>query len=144
MDPEKAQAISEFPEPRNRKDLQSFIGFCNFYRKFSQNHSTLLLPLAGLLKKGAPWEFGQSERTTFQEIKNVFSQQVSLTHPDFNKTFSIQTNASILGLGAEFFQVDHNNIRHTISFAGRNLIAADLGVRTIRHCWLARNSGNIY
>lgn len=69
MDPEKTQAISEFPEPRNRNDLQSFIGFCKFYRKFSQNHSALLVPLAHLLKKGVPWEFGQSERKVFQEIK---------------------------------------------------------------------------
>jgi len=91
MDPEKTQAISKFPEPWNRKDLQSFIGFCNFYKKFSQNHSTLLVPLACLLKKGVPWEFGQSERMVFQEIKNVFSKQVSLTHPDFNKTFCVQT-----------------------------------------------------
>jgi len=75
------------------------------------------------LKKESPGT--QSERKAFQEIKNVFSKQVSLTHPDFNKTFCVQTDASILGLGAELFQVDHNNARHTISFASRILIAAE-------------------
>jgi len=37
MDPE-VKALQNFSEPRNKKELQSFFGFCNFYKKFSQNH----------------------------------------------------------------------------------------------------------
>jgi len=54
MDPGKVKALQNFPEPRNKKDLQSFFGFCNFYRKFSQNHSSLLHPLSHLICKDTP------------------------------------------------------------------------------------------
>jgi hypothetical protein len=52
MDPSKLSAIYDFPVPRHKKDLQSFIGFCNFYRKFTDHHASLIGPLISLLKNG--------------------------------------------------------------------------------------------
>lgn len=100
------------PTLRNRKDLQSFFGFCNFL-----NHSQLLNSLSHLLKKDTPGSFKDKEKVSLSIIKNAFSKHVALTHPDFNRFFGIQTDASIIGLGAELFQVDENQQRHTISFA---------------------------
>lgn len=125
MDPDKILALKEFPEPRNKKDLQSFLGFCNFYRKFSQNHSSLLFPLSHLIKKETQWSFTEHERHAFNQIKTAFSQQVALTHPNFNEPFCIQTDASMAGLGAELFQVDEDHQRYTISFASRSLSGAE-------------------
>jgi len=51
IDPSKLQAIREFPQPRNKKELQSFIGFCNFYRKFLCQHASIISLLIELLKK---------------------------------------------------------------------------------------------
>lgn len=125
MDPDKVQALKNFPEPRNRKDLQAFFGFCNFYRKFSQNHSALLHPLSHLLKKETCWFFKNNEKEAFEKIKSTFSDQVALTHPNFNKTFCIQTDASLIGLGAELFQVGDDGQRHTIAFASRSLCGSE-------------------
>lgn len=57
IDPSKLQVIHDFLTPRNKKDLQSFVGLCNFYRKFSEHHATLIKPLIILLKKEVPWPF---------------------------------------------------------------------------------------
>lgn len=57
LDPDKVKAIQNFHDPRNKKDLQSFFGFCNFYRKFSQNPSSLLHSLSHLICKDTPWTF---------------------------------------------------------------------------------------
>lgn len=124
MDPSKLQAIHEFPEPRNKKDLQSFVGFCNFYRKFSEHHATLMSPLIDLLKKEVPWRFGSNERKQFDSVKDTFTERF-LSHPDFNKEFYLQTDASCLGLGAELFQMDEVSERKTISFASRTLSVAE-------------------
>lgn len=58
MDPEKLKAIQEFPQPRNKKELQSFIGFVSFYRKFASHHASHIGPLINLIKKGEKWHFG--------------------------------------------------------------------------------------
>lgn len=125
MDPDKVKALQNFPEPRNKKDLQSFFGFCNFYRKFSQNHSSLLHPLSHLIHKDTPWNFTAQNKIDFQKIKTAFSLQISLTHPNFNIPFCIQTDASYIGLGAELFQIDKNGQRNTLSFASRSLCGAE-------------------
>lgn len=125
MDPDKVKALQNFPEPRNKKDLQSFFGFCNFYRKFSQNHSSLLHPLSHLICKDTPWTFTEQNKQDFQKIKNAFSLQISLTHPNFNIPFCIQTDASYIGLGAELFQIDSDDQRNTLSFASRSLCGAE-------------------
>lgn len=125
MDPDKIKALQNFPEPRNKKDLQSFFGFCNFYRKFSQNHSSLLHPLSHLICKDTPWKFTEQNRIDFQKIKDAFSLQISLTHPNFNSPFCIQTDASYVGLGAELFQIDNEGQRNTLSFASRSLCGAE-------------------
>lgn len=125
MDPDKIKALQNFPEPRNKKDLQSFFGFCNFYRKFSQNHSSLLHPLSHLICKDTPWAFTEQNKLDFQKIKDAFSLQISLTHPNFNIPFCIQTDASYIGIGAELFQTDSEGHRNTLSFASRSLCSAE-------------------
>ena len=41
MDPPKVSAVTEWPVPKNKRDIQSFIGFCNFYRRFIQGFSAI-------------------------------------------------------------------------------------------------------
>ena len=55
MDPVKIEGVSRWPEPSNVKEVQSFIGFCNFYRRFTQGFSEIARPLHDLTKKDAPW-----------------------------------------------------------------------------------------
>jgi len=76
MDPDKLKTVYNFPPPRNVKELQSFIGFCNFYRKFSDHHASLMRPLIDLIKKDLPWKFGPSELAYFNEVKKAFNNRV--------------------------------------------------------------------
>ena len=43
---DKVDAIQRFPTPKNKKQLQSFLGICNYYRKFQQNYSELTTKLS--------------------------------------------------------------------------------------------------
>lgn len=124
MDPEKLMAIRSFPKPRTKKELQSFIGFCNFYRKFADHHASLIAPLINLIKQGVPWKFGEEELKMFDRVKQSFTEQY-LSHPLFDQVFYLQTDASILGLGAELFQLTSDGERRTILFASRTLNSAE-------------------
>jgi hypothetical protein len=57
MDPAKIQVIQDWPEPRKVQDIQSFLGFANFYRRFIYNYSDIVVPLTRLTWKGTPWHF---------------------------------------------------------------------------------------
>lgn len=48
MDPAKVSAVTEWPAPTNLKQLQRFLGFANFYRRFIRNYSHLAAPLTAL------------------------------------------------------------------------------------------------
>jgi len=59
MSPDKIQTISDWPEPRKVKDIQSFLGFADFYCQFIFNYSDIVVPLTWLTQKDAPWNFSE-------------------------------------------------------------------------------------
>jgi len=58
MDPVKVAGVTEWPIPSNRKEVQSFLGFTNFYRRFIQGFSHLARPLFNLTWKDTEWRWG--------------------------------------------------------------------------------------
>jgi len=59
MSPDKIQTISDWPEPQEVKDIQSFLGFANFYHWFIFNYSDIVVPLTRLTRKDTPWNFSE-------------------------------------------------------------------------------------
>ena len=57
MDPAKLKGITEWPAPTTIKQVQSFLGFGNFYRKFIHDYSLLTRPLHELTHKGTTWDW---------------------------------------------------------------------------------------
>lgn len=56
MDPEKVEAVMRFRPPINKREVQKYLGFLNFYRKYIKGFADLIQPLTELLKKGHDWE----------------------------------------------------------------------------------------
>ena len=63
IDNKKVKAIREWPEPRNLKEVQAFLGFANFYQRFIQRYLQIWTPLTKMTKKKEPfhWECKQGE-----------------------------------------------------------------------------------
>jgi hypothetical protein len=59
MSNEKVQAIIDWPEPQKVKDIQSFLGFTNFYCRFIYNYLDIVVPLTRLTRKDAPCVISQ-------------------------------------------------------------------------------------
>jgi Reverse transcriptase (RNA-dependent DNA polymerase) len=57
MSVDKVQTIQDSLEPWKVKDIQSFLGFANFYHRFIYNYSDITVPLTRLTRKGTPWVF---------------------------------------------------------------------------------------
>lgn len=80
MSEEKVQAITEWPTLRKVKDIQSFLGFCNFYRRFIHGYSEITIPLTRLTRKNVPWDWNSACQESFETLKAAFRSAPILTH----------------------------------------------------------------
>ena len=80
MSQDKVTAICNWPKPRKVKDIQSFLGFANFYHHFIFNYSNIVVPLTWLTRKDAPWNFSEDCRRSFNRLKEAFTTAPILTH----------------------------------------------------------------
>ncbi|KAK3542589.1 hypothetical protein QTP86_031286, partial [Hemibagrus guttatus] len=101
----KITAVTEWPRPTTVKELQRFLGFANFYRRFIHNYSITAAPLTSLLK-GQPSRLKWTENATqaFTNLKNSFTTAPILKHPDPNLPFVVEVDASDSGIGAVLSQ----------------------------------------
>ncbi len=95
------EAIKTWPQPTTIKELQRFLGFSNFYRRFIQNYSTLTNPLMNLLlnkPKSLSWSIAAKE--AFEKLMTSFTQVPILVHQDPERPFIVEVDASTTGVGA--------------------------------------------
>src|SRR4029077_14391984 len=71
MDPVKLKAVQAWPTPKKVKDIQKFLGFCNFYQRFVKDYSLLACPLFDLTKKNVPFQWMVECETSFQNLQNA-------------------------------------------------------------------------
>ncbi len=80
MDPIKIAGIAEWPTPKKKKELQSFLGFTNFYWKFIKMYSRVIHPLTQLTGN-VEWTWKEAQEKAFQELKRCMAEDVILTIP---------------------------------------------------------------
>ena len=76
----KVKTIQEWPEPKKVKDIQSFLGFANFYRCFIFNYSDIVISLTHLTRKNTLWNFDDDCRIAFNTLKQAFTSAPILMH----------------------------------------------------------------
>ena len=133
-DPAKVEDIQKWPVPANASELQSFLGFVGFYRRFITQFSKVARPLheaipktGGLKKrqlKKMPFTWGPSQQTAFEKLKELCSTTPVLAFADYTKPFILHTDASTDGLGAVLYQEQEGKER-VIAFASRRLSRAE-------------------
>ncbi|KAF8761152.1 hypothetical protein RHS01_00321 [Rhizoctonia solani] len=80
MDQKKIEAVMSWPQPKTVKQVQAFLGFVNYLRRFIPNFSSVARPLHNLTKKETPWSWGNPEEAAFQELKLLVTQSPVLVH----------------------------------------------------------------
>jgi hypothetical protein len=130
MSPDKVQTIQDWPEPRKVKDIQSFLGFTNFYRCFIDNYSDIVTPLTRLTCKGAPWSFSKACRSAFRMLKDAFTSTPILTHWSPDAPMILETDASDYAIaGILSLRCSNEEIR-PVAYFSRTLSAPELNYDT--------------
>ena len=89
MDPDKVDAISKWPVPQSKKELQTFLGLCNFYAKFVCKFADIAAPLHNLLRKDVEWTWSDEHNKAVANLKRALVTAPVLQMPDFTKPFQI-------------------------------------------------------
>lgn len=122
-DPEKVQAIINYPTPKNRKEVRRFIGTASWYRRFIPNFSSIAAPLNKLTsqaKNSPPFHWSSDADKAFHTLKDFLISSPVLSCPDYTLPFQVHTDASNVGIGAVLTQII-NNEEKVIAYMSKSL-----------------------
>lgn len=125
MSSERINTIHSWPTPQSLKELQSFLGFCNWYRKFINNYSFITTPYKTLLGKDRPWIWTDQHQQAFTTLKDQFQTGKILHHFDPTLPAFLETDASNTAIGAILTQKDNQGTSKPISFFSRSMNSAE-------------------
>lgn len=125
MDPRKVSAVVHWPTPKNVKDVQSFLGFANFYRRFIRDFATKASPLTKLTKKDVSFVWNTKCETAFTNLKLAFTSAPILQHFDPDKPSTVECDSSDYVNAGCLSQPDDAGILHPVAFFSRKLIPAE-------------------
>src|SRR5215472_4077424 len=121
MDPVKVAGVRDWPTPKALVEVQSFLGFANFYRRFIEDFSTVAHPLHALQKKGVVWRWGKEEEAAFQRLKEKITASPVLTHPDPDRPYSLETDSSDFATGAVLSQACEDSKWRPVGYYSKSL-----------------------
>lgn len=126
MDLVKVAGVTEWPTPTTKKEVQSFLGFANFYRHFIEGFSHHAKPLFELTKKDRKWSWEEGEQQAFDEIKDWVTSSPILCFADDSKPFRIEADSSDFATGAVLSQQSDDDLKwHPITFYSKSLNAVE-------------------
>ena len=100
VDQAKISIIENLMPPTTIKGIRSFLGYVGFYKRFIKEFSKISRPLCRLLEKDAKFDFDESCRSAFVEIKSKLVIVPIMATPDWSKEFEIMCDASDYAMGA--------------------------------------------
>ena len=122
MDPVKVAGVADWPVPTNKKEVQSFLGFINFYRRFIQDFSHHARPLFNLTKNEVKWHWSDSEQSAFDTLKGLITSAPILMSPDNSRPFQIEADSSDFATGAVLSQESLEDGKwHPVAFLSKSL-----------------------
>ena len=135
-DPSKTSCVKNFPVPKNIKEVQSFLGFANYYRKFIPNFAKIAAPINSLLRTENYFKWTNVQQDAFEQLKQAITTPPVLIYPDFSKPFLLTTDASNEALGAVLSQGKVGSDK-PIAYASRALSKTEKRYSTIEREALA-------
>lgn len=125
IDPDKTEAISNFPAPKGITELRRFLGMVNHVAKFIQNLAEVTKPLRDLLKKESDWIWGQVQEEAFDQIKKLLSSTPVLQHYNPNMPTKVSADASSYGIGGVLMQKEEKGNWKPVFYVSRSLTSTE-------------------
>ena len=111
--PTRISAVADYRRPTSVKEVRQFLGLMSYYRRFIKGFAKIARPLHGLTQLAAVFSWTTECEEAFQELKKRLVESPILHYPRFDRDFTLDTDASIHGLGAvKLEQIDSFILSH--------------------------------
>ncbi|KAJ1582987.1 hypothetical protein NDA12_006680 [Ustilago hordei] len=127
MDPEKVRTVKEWPMPESIHDIQRFLGFANFYRRFIAHFARIAKPLTALVKpieRFKKLELPEEAQQAFHKLIQAFTSAGVLQHFDYHLPTRLETDASDFAIAGVLKQ-EHEGRWHPVAFYFRKMSSAE-------------------
>ncbi|RWS01494.1 uncharacterized protein B4U79_02987 [Dinothrombium tinctorium] len=114
----KVKKVQSFKTPRTVRQIQSFLGLVNYYRRFIPNLSKRERPLRELTKKNVPFVWTESCEAAFQDLKNTLCSNPVVVQFDPQRETLLKVDASSLGIGVILAQLDDTGQERVVAYSG--------------------------
>ena len=125
MDPHKVSTILDWARPTSLRHVRSFLGFCNFYRRFIRDFSKLAKPLTGLTKKDIPFDWTSACQSAFDSLKKMVTEAPILAFYKQGLKTIVESDSSDYVSSGVFSQLGEDRLLHPIAFFSKNLNPAE-------------------
>src|SRR4051812_47989376 len=126
MTTDKVETVRDWPTPDRVKDVQAFLGFANFYRRFIKGFSKICTPLTNLTRNEVPWNWSSACEEAFTLLKKRFTEEPVLAHFNSSRKTKLETDASDFALGAVLSQLCEDGKWHPVAFHSRKFQPAEI------------------
>ena len=122
MDPAKVAGVSEWPTPSNKKEVQSFLGFINFYQRFIEGFSHIAHPLFDLTKADSAFRWSSKEKSAFDILRDRITSAPILALPDNSRPYRIEADSLDFATRAVLSQENPDDGKwHPVTFLSKSL-----------------------
>jgi RNase H-like domain found in reverse transcriptase/Reverse transcriptase (RNA-dependent DNA polymerase)/dUTPase len=106
--------VDKWKIPQTKQELQSFLGFANYYWRFIEGYSDIVKPLTTLTGK-VPWNWKEEEQEAFNELKCRFHNRSILSVIQRKGKLRVKVDASQWAMGGVLTQLQQGEWK-TIAF----------------------------
>ena len=121
----KVKAVTEWPEPKGKKEVRAFLGLTNYYRRFIPSFSEIAAPLTDLTGKDVLFRWTEKEQGAFDLLKLRMTTADVLAHPHQDRPYIITTDASGFAVSGVLSQDQPDGIRRPVAYMSRKLNSAE-------------------
>jgi len=126
MSTNKVEQILDWQPPQNVLEIQKFLGFANFYRRFIKGYSSITLPITQLTSPRTQWNWIDQCQRSFERLKKAFTEALILVHFAPERAKMIETDASDLAKGEILNQLEPDGKWHPLAFLSERFLRVEI------------------
>lgn len=116
MSSSRREAVFSMLPPKTTKQLRSFLGFTNYFRRHVHNYAQIAKPLTSLCSKIRKFVWGAPQQQAFERLRSCCANSPMLAFLDYSKPIYLETDASDTGCGGHLFQYDDDGLKRSVAF----------------------------
>ncbi len=125
MNFEKIETILQWIISQNLKQVQRFLEFCNFYKRFIRNFAKIVKSLIKLTRKDVSFVWNEACKIAFDLLKRTIIETFILTHFDLKKQIYIKNDSSNFVFAEILSQMKKNNDLHFVIFFSKSFVSIE-------------------